>query len=156
MLDLIPGLVAKIASRSITSSANYTALPGHSRELPGPRLHQASAPALRRARTGHDLAGVRRPALVRTLVEDARARGVPVVFGHQLVGVQEPEEEGELGVTVRFANGETDTGSFVVGCDGLHSDTRRALFGEEADSFTGLARVSGSRKLHLRMGVCAY
>ena len=45
-------------------------------------------------------------------------------------------------MTVRFANGATDTAAFVVGCDGLHSDTRRALFGEEAAAFTGLARVS--------------
>ena len=91
-------------------------------------------------RTGHALAGVRRPTLTRTLIEEAQARGVPVVFGHQVVGIEE-DEEGE-GVTVKFANGKADRASFVVGCDGLHSDTRRALFGEEAVSFTGLARVS--------------
>ncbi|KAM5543852.1 hypothetical protein V8D89_002469 [Ganoderma adspersum] len=135
VLDLIPGLVAKIAKRDITETANYTALPNHERELPRPTI----MPALLRERTGHDLAGVRRPALVRTLVEEARRRGVPVVFGHQLVGV----EEAGVDVRVRFANGKTDTGSFVVGCDGLHSDRRRALFGEEAASFTGMARTGG-------------
>ncbi len=42
-------------------------------------------------------------------------------------------------MTVGFANGKTDTASFVMGCDGLHSDTRKTLFGKEAVSFTGLA-----------------
>ena len=135
VLDLIPGLVAKIPKREITDTANYSVLPGSSREL---ALH--GMPAMIKERTGHALAGVRRPTLTRTLIEEAQARGVPVVFGHQVVGIEE-DEEGE-GVTVKFANGKADRASFVVGCDGLHSDTRRALFGEEAVSFTGLARVS--------------
>jgi 2-polyprenyl-6-methoxyphenol hydroxylase-like FAD-dependent oxidoreductase len=45
-------------------------------------------------------------------------------------------------VDVTFANGTKDTASFVVGCDGLHSNTRIALFGKEKADFTGMVRVS--------------
>ena len=60
-----------------------------------------------------------------------------VVFGHQLVGLEEHEDH----VVVRFANGQEDEASFVVGCDGLHSNTRACLFGKEAAVYTGLTQV---------------
>jgi len=44
---------------------------------------------------------------------------------------------------VTFENGVTDTASFLVGCDGLHSDTRRSLFGREKPNFTGLTQTGG-------------
>ena len=87
---------------------------------------------------GFGVNGVRRPALLRTLIEEAQAQGVPVKFGHQLVSFNQHEDS----VTVKFANGTTDTASLVVGCDGLHSDTRVTLFGKEPVSFTGLTQVS--------------
>jgi salicylate hydroxylase len=40
-------------------------------------------------------------------------------------------------VTVQFANGETATGAFVIGADGIHSQLRRCLFGADAPLFTG-------------------
>ncbi|KAI1792220.1 FAD/NAD(P)-binding domain-containing protein [Ganoderma leucocontextum] len=134
VLSLIPGLVDKIPTREIVETVHYSVLAGDERELA-----RHGTPPMVKERTGYNLMGTRRPALLPVLFEEAQARGVPVVFGHQLVGL---EEEGE-GVTVRFANGKTDTASFVVGCDGLHSDTRKALFGEEAVCFTGLARTGG-------------
>ena len=83
------------------------------------------------------MSGVRRPVLLRVLVKEAQAQGVRVVFGHQLVSFEQHEDS----VTARFANGETDTGSFLVGCDGLHSDARKALFGEQPADYTGLCQV---------------
>ncbi len=130
----------------------YSALPADERELVRLRTPQ-------KALTGYAVSGVRRPVLLHALVDEAQARGVPVVFGHQLVGFEQHADS--EGVTVRFANGRTDTGSFVVGCDGLHSDTRKTLFGEEAVSFTGLTQVSVETGLFgngggvcLRMCVC--
>ncbi|KAM5543237.1 hypothetical protein V8D89_003111 [Ganoderma adspersum] len=49
----------------------------------------------------------------------------------------------EESVMMRFANGKTDTASFLVGCDRLRSNTRKTLFGEEAISFTGLTQTGG-------------
>ena len=123
----------KIPKHELTEIIQYSALAEDQREL-------VRTPAQQKQLAGYAISGVRRPVLLRALIEEAQARGVPVVFGHQLVSFEQHEDS----VTVRFANGKTDTGSFVVGCDGLHSDTRKTLFGEEAVSFTGLIQVSKS------------
>ena len=76
------------------------------------------------------------------LVEDRIVElGVPIVFGHELVSLEQDAD----GVRATFANGKTDSASLLVGCDGLHSNTRVALFGEEAADFTGLTQVPPSR-----------
>ena len=82
--------------------------------------------------------GVQRPTFHRRLVDLAQEHGVEIVWGHQLVALEQHEES----VTVTFQNGKTDTASFVVGCDGIHSNTRACLFGKEAADFTGLIQVS--------------
>lgn len=64
--------------------------------------------------------------------------GVEIKWGHKLVSL----EQSHNSVTVTFENGTKDTGSFVVGCDGLHSNTRKCLFGEEKAEFTGLCQAS--------------
>ncbi len=65
--------------------------------------------------------------------------GVPIHWGCKVEDVVQGED-GES-VTVKFANGGEDTGSFVVGADGLHSSVRTALFGDEKASYTGLVQV---------------
>jgi salicylate hydroxylase len=60
-----------------------------------------------------------------------------VKWGHQAVEFEQSEDA----VEVTFVNGAKDTASFVVGCDGLHSNTRTALFGKEKANFTGLVQV---------------
>jgi hypothetical protein len=44
------------------------------------------------------------------------------------------------GVNAIFASGFTDTGSFLVGCDGLHG-VRAVLIGEDPITFLGLTQV---------------
>ncbi len=129
----------KIAHQSIDQLVFYSASAADGAS----ELARTDAPAGLRdfSGVGIGVAGVRRPLLLRTLVEVAEAHGVRVVFGHQLVQVEEPA--GEERVVVRFANGYEDSASFVVGCDGLHSNTRTCLFGKEAAVFTGLTQVSG-------------
>lgn len=84
-----------------------------------------------------DALGVRRAALHKTLVETAVEAGVELKWGHKLVSLEQDEDS----VSVAFENGTRDTGSFVVGCDGLHSNTRVCLFGKEKADFTGLVQV---------------
>ena len=133
MLSLIPGLIEKIPKREISEAILWSSLPEDEREL---ARYQMPIKEL----AGFGVNGVRRPALLRTLIEEAQAQGVPVKFGHQLVSFNQHEDS----VTVKFANGTTDTASLVVGCDGLHSDTRVTLFGKEPVSFTGLTQVSST------------
>lgn len=40
-------------------------------------------------------------------------------------------------VTTEFANGQKSSAEAVIGCDGVHSFVREALFGKEAPRFTG-------------------
>ncbi|KAH9920084.1 uncharacterized protein B0H18DRAFT_1096002 [Fomitopsis serialis] len=88
---------------------------------------------------GFPAIGVRRPVFNRTIVEVAESHGVKIVFGHQLVSLKQEAES----VEVTFANGAVDSASFVIGCDGLHSDTRICLFGSESATFTGLTQTGG-------------
>lgn len=80
---------------------------------------------------------VRRAMLHKALVDSALSHGVEIKWGHKLVGLSQSEDS----VTVKFDNGVEDTGSFVVGSDGLHSNTRICLFGQEKANYTGLVQV---------------
>lgn len=60
-----------------------------------------------------------------------------MLWGHKLEAI----EQGEDSVTVTCANGVKETFSFVIGCDGLHSNTRICIFDEQPASYTGLTQV---------------
>ncbi|KZT70894.1 FAD/NAD(P)-binding domain-containing protein [Daedalea quercina L-15889] len=62
-----------------------------------------------------------------------------IVWGHQLVALDQHADH----VEVAFVNGTKDAASFVVGCDGLHSDTRVSMFGREEAGYTGLSQTGG-------------
>lgn len=77
------------------------------------------------------------------MVERAQKEGIEIKWGRQLNSIEEVKgPDGVDEVLAIFANGETEKGSFIVGCDGLHSGTRIALFGKENPDYTGVAHVS--------------
>jgi 2-polyprenyl-6-methoxyphenol hydroxylase-like FAD-dependent oxidoreductase len=86
---------------------------------------------------GYPMRGVRRTELLQLLVDTAEVQGIPIHCDHRLIDIK----QGDGGVKAIFANGFSDTGSFLVGCDGLHSVTRTVLFGEDPISFLGLTQV---------------
>ncbi|KAM0269852.1 hypothetical protein ACHAQH_009618, partial [Verticillium albo-atrum] len=45
---------------------------------------------------------------------------IPMHFAKALASVEEKDGQ----VTVRFADGTSDTGDFLLGCDGIHSAVR--------------------------------
>ncbi|KAI0675067.1 FAD/NAD-P-binding domain-containing protein [Trametes maxima] len=134
VLSLVPGLVDKIVGGHIQQIVQYSALP----EDPGELTH-SDAPGRLAAEGRLGMLGVRRTAFHRTLLEHAEASGIPIFFGHQLVSFVETIDS----VVVSFANGKTDSASFLVGCDGLHSNTRECLFGKQEPAFTGLVQTGG-------------
>ena len=81
--------------------------------------------------------GIRRNVLQRKIVEFAEKSGVEFKWSHHL----ESLEQNENSVTGIFANGVKETFSFVVGCDGLHSNTRVSLFGQQPAEYTGMSQV---------------
>lgn len=74
---------------------------------------------------------------VRYFLESAKEKGVDIRFNYSLIGIEQVEDS----VTAIFQNGERIKGSMLIGCDGLHSNTRIALFGNETAAYTGLTQV---------------
>lgn len=66
-----------------------------------------------------------------------QAQGIELRFGYSLTAIQHADDS----VTAVFDNGQTIKGSVVIGCDGLHSQARIALFGDEVAAYTGLTQV---------------
>ncbi|KAI0344757.1 FAD/NAD(P)-binding domain-containing protein [Trametopsis cervina] len=128
VLSKIPGLVESLPGIDLERTAFYSVLP----EDKG-LLAQQPIPSAERLR------GLRRAGFHKALVDAAVQAGVEIKWGHKLVSL----EQSHNSVTVTFENGTKDTGSFVVGCDGLHSNTRKCLFGEEKAEFTGLCQTGG-------------
>ena len=100
-------------------------------------LGDNDVPADVRDAFGYSMRGVRRTELLRLLVDTAEVQGIPIHWDHRLIDI----EQSGSGVKAIFANGFIDTGTFLVGCDGLHSVTRTVLFGEGPITFLGLTQV---------------
>ncbi|KAJ3060094.1 hypothetical protein HDU99_006076, partial [Rhizoclosmatium hyalinum] len=78
---------------------------------------------------------IMRSKLHSIFIQACQKAGIKVFTGKKLVGVTEVES----GVIAQFADGTTATGDFLVGADGIHSATRRAIFGEATKAdFTGV------------------
>ncbi|KZT52078.1 FAD/NAD(P)-binding domain-containing protein [Calocera cornea HHB12733] len=90
-------------------------------------------------KTGWPMVIVNRTVYHKFLVESCEAQGVPVRWHKKLDDVKLAGEK----VTALFADGSEAVGDLLVGCDGLHSNTRDALFGKSPASFTGVVSVSG-------------
>jgi 2-polyprenyl-6-methoxyphenol hydroxylase-like FAD-dependent oxidoreductase len=67
---------------------------------------------------------VKRGTLNRILRKEALRQGIKMAFGKKLHGM---EMTGEQGVIATFADGTTAKGSFLIGCDGIHSRTRQLI-----------------------------
>ncbi|OUS76236.1 FAD-dependent oxidoreductase [Paenibacillus sp. MY03] len=84
---------------------------------------------------------VKRGILHGVLREEALRQGIPIVFGKKLEKV-DTEEKGI--VTAFFEDGTSASGDFMVGCDGIHSRTRRLVIPDAPEpSYTGLISFGG-------------
>ncbi|TPX61402.1 hypothetical protein CcCBS67573_g08931 [Chytriomyces confervae] len=74
------------------------------------------------------------------LLKACQQAGIRMFMGKKLVRV----EEQAYSVTAHFADGTTAKGDLLVGADGIHSATRRTIFGESSKSqFTGVLGYIG-------------
>ncbi|GAB3433773.1 FAD-dependent oxidoreductase [Actinophytocola sediminis] len=81
-----------------------------------------------------------RAAIYGALRDEALRRGVPIEYGRRLVAAESTAD----GVLARFADGTTATGDLLIGADGLHSVTRRAIDGQApAPRYIPLMNVGG-------------
>ncbi|KAJ7842823.1 hypothetical protein B0H14DRAFT_2779943 [Mycena olivaceomarginata] len=134
VLSSIPGLIEKLPGMAIDQTMIYSVVPSDERVLV-----QSSFPSDLRLKYGHGQFGVQRSKFIALLADMALANGIEIHFEKQVVAVEQTDEYAR----VKLNTGETDTASFVVGCDGLHSNVRIALFGKEDATFTGLTQTGG-------------
>ncbi|KAJ3077419.1 hypothetical protein HDU98_000069 [Podochytrium sp. JEL0797] len=74
------------------------------------------------------------------LIKAAFKSGVQTMVGKKLIGVAETES----GVTAKFADGTSARGDLLIGADGVHSATRRKVFGAHLKAeFTGIIGYIG-------------
>ncbi|MGH9209231.1 MAG: FAD-dependent oxidoreductase [Acidimicrobiales bacterium] len=98
----------------------------------------------RLGRNPDELLLIKRGALNRVLREQALDHGVNVEFAKRLVGAS--DDGGR--VTARFADGSEAAGDLLVGCDGVHSVTRRAILPDgPVPAYTGLVGTGGFVRL---------
>ncbi|KAJ7123872.1 hypothetical protein C8R43DRAFT_1090705 [Mycena crocata] len=134
ILSLIPGLAEQLPGMTVEEAILYSVVPTDER-----LLGRSTLPVDLRREYGHGMVGVQRPKFLALLSDTALAHGIEIHFERQVIGI----EQSDGYATVHLNTGETDTASFVVGCDGLHSNVRVALFGKEDTTFTGLTQTGG-------------
>jgi 2-polyprenyl-6-methoxyphenol hydroxylase-like FAD-dependent oxidoreductase len=93
-----------------------------------------------RAEVGAPSINILRSRLHQVLREAAERRQIKMAFGKKMTSIS----KGEQGVIATFEDGTTAEGSFLVGCDGVHSRTRQ-LINSDAPSphYTGLISTGG-------------
>lgn len=84
---------------------------------------------------------VKRGLLTRRLREAAIDQGITVEFGKRLTDVQIPREDMAI---ASFDDGTEVHGDFLVGCDGIHSQTRRSILPDAPEpEYTGIVDSGG-------------
>jgi salicylate hydroxylase len=97
--------------------------------------------AVSRERYGYPYFTLHRADLHRVLAEGVARRAPGAVrLG---VKVTEHEQHENGGVSVRCAGGEVFEADLVIGADGVHSQTRGALFGADAPRYSGIMAWRG-------------
>ena len=87
---------------------------------------------------------VHRGDLHRVLVDAVKACDPgAITLGHRISGFSQDE----TGVTLTFANGDTDRGDVLLGADGVHSVLRSQMFESPEAKFTGLMAWRGMARM---------
>ncbi|RAH58892.1 FAD/NAD(P)-binding domain-containing protein [Aspergillus piperis CBS 112811] len=114
----------------------------------GKTLGHSTLPSSYVDRYTQPASGIKRSVLNLHLKTILQEHGIPLYEGYQLENIHEHANQ----VTAYFTNGESVTGSFLIGCDGIKSSTRNILLNHKAGiaegppTFTGLIQVAGISK----------
>ncbi|KAJ5534048.1 hypothetical protein N7527_000302 [Penicillium freii] len=122
---------AMMAKGSETSMLNLHSLKGNEMG----RLDMAS---WSRQQTGFGYLRIRRTDLMEVFLHAANERGVAVQFNKRLTKIEEKNGK----VTVFFSDGTSDTGDFLLGCDGIHSSVRTLYVDPDCTpQYTGISNL---------------
>ncbi|QMW06152.1 FAD-dependent monooxygenase [Spirosoma foliorum] len=93
---------------------------------------------------GAETVQLKRGVLNKTIREVATANGINIELGKKLISIQQNEPS----ATAFFEDGTSATADFIIGCDGIHSATRKSIFPNGPKlSYTGLLSTGGFTKL---------
>lgn len=95
-----------------------------------------------REKYGFQALRIYRHVLIDALVDELKAKGIPVRFGKKFSHIV--EDSAEEGATVAFTDGTTETTRLLVGADGIHSRVRRHLYPDLTPTFTGMAGITAA------------
>jgi salicylate hydroxylase len=91
------------------------------------------------SRHGAPYLHVHRGDLQTVLLDAVTARGIPMTFGRRCTGIDPCDDH----VDVLFGDAALQRCDVLIGCDGIHSQIRTALFGAQAPRFTGYVAWRG-------------
>jgi 2-polyprenyl-6-methoxyphenol hydroxylase-like FAD-dependent oxidoreductase len=87
---------------------------------------------------------IKRGELHKILRDEVVRQGIPIEFGRKLKGI---EQVGQDQVIAQFEDGSSASGALIIGCDGIHSRTRRIMMPDAPEpSYTGLISFGGFLK----------
>ncbi|GLA02584.1 hypothetical protein AnigIFM60653_002062 [Aspergillus niger] len=115
----------------------------------GKTLGHSTLPSTYVDRYTQPASGIKRSVLNLHLKTTLREHDIPLYEGYQLKNIHELPHQ----ITASFTNGKSITGTFLIGCDGIKSSTRRILLSQKAGisegppTFTGLIQVAGISKI---------
>ncbi|KAF7977762.1 hypothetical protein HWV62_2862 [Athelia sp. TMB] len=139
LLSILPGFdLSAIPSQTADEARFFSWMP--EAQIP---LASSTDFAAGLERFGFQPRGVERSELHKLLIEHALKSGIDIKWDQKLVAVTQGDGEVRVDLETRAGDKSSDTASFVVGCDGLHSGTRSALFGEHQADFTGCTQTGG-------------
>ncbi|WP_332368097.1 NAD(P)/FAD-dependent oxidoreductase [Spirosoma telluris] len=93
---------------------------------------------------GAETVQLKRGLLNKAIREVAIANGINIELGKKLTSITQTEKT----ATVFFNDGTSATADFIIGCDGIHSTTRKLLFPNGPKPvYTGLLSTGGLTKL---------
>lgn len=99
---------------------------------------------------GFDTLRIRRHTIRQTLLAELEEQGIEVRYNSKCIEVIENTENtakwSHNAVTVKFADGQTESGDFVVGVDGIHSTIRRYIDPEDKSHpiYSGQMGIGGT------------
>ncbi len=92
---------------------------------------------------------IKRELLNKILCDKAKSYGVDIEFGKRLTNIETKttEKYGKKSVIASFEDGTKAEGDFLVGCDGIHSSTRRIITPDSLKpTYSGVVLVGGTTK----------
>ncbi|KAF8584811.1 FAD/NAD(P)-binding domain-containing protein [Ramaria rubella] len=132
LLNLIPGVYDRIPGVNMEQIRILTVIQSKV-------LAEHKGPSRLKDITGFPMRGCLREDFHKWIADMVEEHGIEIHWGHKFVSLQQSDET----VTATFENGTTATGSFLIGCDGLHSRVRGSVFQEDRPQYMGLSQTSG-------------